>query len=239
MGITKWLLAVLFSVWAGTALAALALDGTGTNQASCSSCTVSLTTSSNNDVVCVAAQSNGGPITGVSSANVSGWAKRVGANQSGNTSFPVEIWCGTAALALTGETITVTTTSSSFFFGAAWGISGAATSNFVNASNSQTTAATDVTITTTNANAFIVAAYRMQSTGAPTVGTNVAWQGIVSGFGGSFTLVEYIIVSSTQTNLDAQLTTGAGDQGAGAAIAICASPSCGSGNFRTLMGVGQ
>jgi hypothetical protein len=149
-------------------------------------------------------------VSSISSPNTSGWARRVQTIHSGQNIL--EEWSGKAASPLSSETITVNFGgSSSYTTIAAFGVNGANQTTVFDPNgalpNTSVTTGTDALITTTNANTVVVAGYNFGTTTTPTPGTG--WTAI---FGGNYMLVEYQIVSSIQSSLDAHIGTGAGDQ---------------------------
>jgi len=203
---------------------ALALDGSvHGNSGSSNSLPVSLSTSNGNVVIVVCVTTNGGPVTGVSGSTMGAFTLR---KAQGGPNF-IETWYKKSTSALSSETITVSTTSSSFITVDAFGISGADTTTIFDSNVSLPNApggANHVVVSTTNANDFIFAAYRFNSTPSPTEGT-----GFTKISGANFQLVEYKIVSATQSSLDIGIGTGDGDENNGIGDAII--QATGGGGF--------
>lgn len=204
---------------------ALALDGSGSaSNGSASSINVSITTANANDIIILAAEANGGPITGVSGGGLT-WVFK-GRDTNGPSS-PMDLWYAVAAGTLSAASITVTQTSAAFISVGILGISGADTSTIFD--GAIVTGHPDpISISTSNANTFIVGAFREGLDASPTAGSG--WTQVV---GSNFLLLEYQIVSSTQTNLSVSQTTGAGNSNGGVAIAVLA--AAGGGGGRTAI----
>ncbi len=173
---------------------ALSLDGSvHKNITSGSSTTVTLTTTVAG-VVVLASTTNGSPLTSVSSSNTTGWAQRAG--QAGD----LELWYGVSAGALVGEVITVTWSgATSYSTLDVFGVGGSDTTSIWDPNGALPSSATNPpipavgSITTTNANDFLIAISR-GGTGSPTADTG--WTAVS---GADFQLVQYKIVSATQS----------------------------------------
>lgn len=210
---------------------ALALDGTATALLDGVDPTVAkpaLTTTHTNCIVIVCSESNDDQITGISDTAGLTWALRkavVGDNGFGGARVE-EVWWARAASILSSDTITVQYGELvSYAAVTAFGISGALASGSpfdTNGALPASTAyvdggsATTVALTTSNANDFLFACYRI-GVADPTQGAG--WT-LVSGNDASFHLVEYKIVSATQSGLSAAVGTGAGSQQTGIGDAV-------------------
>lgn len=178
--------------------------------------TVTISTAKSNDVIVLFVTFNGGgPATGVSSSNTTGWVRR----DSNNVTNAIEEWVGIANAPLTNEVITVAWTGvPSFTTIDAFGISGGNTStpNDSNGGLPYLVAATDVLITTSNpGNDIIIAGYRL---GSSTGSAGTGWTAVSAGTGNDFQMVEYKVTSGVQTSLDATLSSGTISQGLGDAF---------------------
>lgn len=197
------------------AWAALALDGTPATAYAGTGSTIALTitTTQSNDVLIFAILPNdGNPASGISGGGLT-WTKRT---STVVCCFPnnIDEWWAIAPSPLTGVTITATLSSSTFYSGALFAISGANTSTPYDVNGSLPVTGignTPLTLSTTNADTFIINEQRFASTSSPT--PDAGWTGIASGGGGYF-LVEYKIVSSPQTSL----TISSGSTGSSAVI---------------------
>lgn len=189
---------------------ALALDGS-VHDVGVS--TVNLTTVAADCLIVLVVTINHATVTGVSSANTTGWALRK-RQDVGDSNFVIEEWAGVAANPLSGETITVTfNTAPSFMTIDAFGISGADTTTKFDSNGALPdgqSGANLCSITTDNADCFLLGAYRFGGTGSPTEGAG--WT-IISGANNQLT--EYKIVSAPQSGLSVTIGTGNGDQNAG------------------------
>jgi hypothetical protein len=188
---------------------ALTLDGHApmAQQNPSSSNTVVLTNSSANAIILVAAWINGQSVSTVTDNSGQGltWARRSTAGTD-----PIEVWWVLAPVAFSGVTITVTYTGSAINAGYAWAVAGANTSSPFDSGGPVTAATGNAQITTANANTFIYTAARFAGTSSPTAGSG--WTQTDSPATVGFALVEYQIVSSIQTNLVGNFTTGNNDQ---------------------------
>ena len=214
--------------------AALGQDGSvHKNVTTGSSTTLTLTTSNANDIIVMVATINdsatGPSVSSITSSNTTGWARRTSANVTAIPQESIDIWYGTAANALSSEVITVNWSGTVTFVTIdIFGISGAdtTTKSDSNASCpvSNSTLNTDSTISTSNANDFIIGAYRFSGTANPTQGSG--WTKIS---GANFQLAEYKIVSATQSSLDITIGTGNADNNGGVADAIIQAGGASSG----------
>ena len=213
----------LLPLLCGSAWGSLALDGSGHSN---NTGTCSLTTTSSNDNIVMVATINAGAGTGgsqissITSTNTTSWARRSGVAATSSSTNGIEMWRGKAASAITSETITVNFANSpSFETLDCFGISGSDVSTIWDSNGSlpATAQSAIVSVSTSNANDFLIGAYRFGSTASPTQGTG--WT-IISG--ANFQLTEYKIVSATQSGLSVAIGTGAGDQNAGLGDAVIA-----------------
>jgi hypothetical protein len=156
-------------IMAGSALAALAIDGVATGNSSTSTATVTLTTTSTNDVIVVQTVNNSASsvtVTGVTDTAGLTWTKRAGVDWDTSGRFRAEEWYAIAPTALSNDTITVSYSSaaSHSIRNFAFGVSGAntttpfdtngslpATAQFVDATKN-----ISATISTTNPNSILI-----------------------------------------------------------------------------------
>lgn len=187
---------------------ALALDGSNSSTAeSGASASLTLTTSSSNDVIVVCIESNGGVPGSVTSPNVT-FTVLTSVDVFGNIPATdgfnnLSVFTGVAAAPLSSETITAHFPGVTSIYAplVAFGISGADTSTIFDSNVSLpavSSADADLTVNTTNANDFIFGAFRVNGEANPT--PQAGWTAISIPFNG-FLLVEYKIVSATQTGL--------------------------------------
>jgi hypothetical protein len=199
----------------------MALDGTAYGSFGAgSSTTLSLTTANANDVVIAVVTVNTTTVSKISSAHLNFTLRK--REQVSGGPFYLEVWYAVAPAALSAEVITVTLSAA---LGSPYpycgvnifGVSGANTSTIFDSNPSLPAAVQsgDVKLSTSNANDFIFGAYRFGSTPSPTAGAG--WRQIP---GAGYQLVEYQIVSATQSNLDVAIGTGSGDVAAGIGDAI-------------------
>jgi hypothetical protein len=142
------------------------------------------------------------------------WTKRT----AGGASDPVEEWTALAASALSAVTFTINYVGTASFSTAdLFAVSGhdASTTFDANASIPANGNADPITVSTNNADDFILGGFRFTSTANPTEGTG--WTKIS---GADFQLTEYKIVSTTQTNLSVSIGTGVGNANGGVADAV-------------------
>jgi hypothetical protein len=186
---------------------ALALDGSGNANHSFgagTTLTFSLTTTSSPDRIIVGVFAfwvGSVPSISVSGSTIGSFTARgTQINDGAGNHYFLEFFKD-AASTLSSETITVTITGSNsnyFITTAGFGISGASSYAFdANAAlpGTSTTAGTNATVTTSNANDFIYAFIVDQS------GSGSAGSGWTSIFSGNFLNVEYQVVSATQSAL--------------------------------------
>lgn len=197
------------------AFASLALDGsTGLYGNVVSSVTLTLTTSSANDVIEVGAEANAtsGTIT-ISSVTATGLTFTQRSHVSPLANQIVDVWYAKASSALSSVAITVNfSQSTNFYVATAFGISGANTASPFDTNASvpvANTAAADPTISTSNANDFIFGVMRFSTGASPTAGTG--WTAIYNPATKYF-LAEYKIVSATQSGLSIAVGTGTGTE---------------------------
>ncbi len=199
----------------------LVLDGAVAATGNAGSLMLTLTTAAAG-LVCVAVGCNGGPVTGITGGGLT-WTRR-GRNVA--SAVNIELWSAPSPAALAGVGITINQTSSGFMTAVAFGINGSALAFDPNGalpsvigdgSGSPTTAR--CSITTSNAEDFLIGAYRFNFTANPSEG--VGWSKIS---GANYMLVEYKIVSATQAGLDVTISTGfnggSDDQNGGIADAV-------------------
>lgn len=174
-----------------------ALDGSAhANAGSGGSVAASLTTTSTNDIIYAVFQINacGSGNTDTVSGGSLSWSKRTESASSGNRIFS---WFAIASSTLSSASITASCTGGSFITLDVFGISGANTSAFdANAAVPAHATSGTLTISTSNANDFIVSGYRC-SNASPTVGTGFT---LISG--ANFALTQYKIVTATQSSLN-------------------------------------
>lgn len=202
---------------------ALALDGSvHRNVTSGTSTTVTLSTANSNDIIALVVEINGTTASSISSANTTGWASR-----AINASPRLELWYGIASNSLSSEIITVNFAGSTTYCTIdCFGISGADITNKWDSNGALPDIGTTGlrSITTSNADDFLIGAYRFSDTENPSGGTG--WTEI---FSTHFLLTEYKIVSSTQSGLSVTIGTGNGNQNGGLADAIMMATAGGGG----------
>ena len=198
-------------------MAAPILDGSGhVTSGGASSITVTVSTTGAGYVL-VFPGGNGGPVTSVSGSTLGAFTKKV---SGGNTGFYVDCWYKASTGALTSEVITVTQTTNAFITVDALGVKGATGFDANAGAVVLTTNSSDLLVSTTTAETFVAAAYRMGSQPTPTAGT-----GMTQVSGANFQLTEYKRVTTAQTNLDMAIGTGAGDPNGGVAVALVGAAS--------------
>ena len=188
-----------------TTPAPLVLDGNGfaNNAAASTSTSVSLTTSSANDVIILDILQNGTTVSLVSDTAGLVWHPRAVAGAGGQTIYE---YYAIAPNALSPDVITVTFAGAASYVDLnAFGVSGANTSSPFdsNVSVPATPATSTGSITTSNANDFIFAGYRFGGTVMPTAGAG--WTAINAS--GGYYMSEYQIASATQAGLVATAST--------------------------------
>jgi hypothetical protein len=202
----------------------LALDGTAhTSFTSGSSGTLSLTTLNANDVIIAAVLVNSTTTSSINSAHLNFTLRKRQLASDGYSDY-IETWYAVASEALSDEVITFTLNSalnsqgspSPVYTANVFGIAGANTSAIFDSNTSLPAAVStgNVELSTSNANDFIVGTYRI-ATASPTAGSG--WTQI---FGADNLLVEYLIVSATQSALSLPIGTGSGLQNGGIGDAI-------------------
>lgn len=214
IAILALLVACVTPAWAG-----LALDGTGFSHgdSGCNPCNISggaTLTTSGAGVVYVVVVSNGQAPTSATGCSLT-FTQRA---QKSDASGFITTFRAVSSTALSGCVVAVNFSSApSFFTGVDFGISGADTSTIFDSNGSvpATCGAAHCSISTNNANDFIIGTYKFGATSSPTQGA-----GFTLIDGGGFTLVEYKIVSATQSGLDIPIGTGDADETAGIADAV-------------------
>lgn len=197
---------------------ALALDGTAhANSTTFTSVTATLTTANANDLIIAIVTSNPatGNVVSIASAHTTGWTLRKKQAVAGGN---IEEWVGKASSALTSEVITFTMGASITFTTIdVFGVSGADTTIIWDSNGALPDFGTNTlrSITTSNTNDFLIGAYRFGGTATPTQGAG--WTKIS---GANFQLVEYQIVSATQSGLSVTIGTGNTDEAGGIADAV-------------------
>lgn len=198
---------------------ALALDGTAITNVTANVAVLSLTTSSANDIICVASAENSGSISSIVAIGLTFTKRAI----STGGQF-IEYWTAVASSALSSLVITVNYSAVSFTTVCAFGISGADTTTkfdsnavlpVVNSSSTITT------LSTTAANTMLLSFYRQGGTASPAAGSGFT---AIAAQAGGFALFQYKIVSSAQTNVSCGKDGGTtnGDANGGIADAILA-----------------
>lgn len=192
----------------------LALEGTPVhNSTTATSMDIGPFTTTKAALIVIVVLGNIGPNT-ISSITGGGltWALRTNSPVS-----DIEIWTAPAASVLSGVTFTITPTGNSFMTADLFAISGYNTGSPYdgNASIPANSSTDPITISTDNAFDFIIGGFRFGVTASPTQGAG--WTKIS---GANFTLTEYKIVSTAQSNLSVSVGTGAGDANGGIADAV-------------------
>ncbi len=177
----------------------------------------SLTTDNAGDVIVLFIESDGGPVTGVTDTAGLTWMRRKNVVFNGVQQF--DEWYAVAPKALSGDVITVRQTYSEYLAACAVAVSGANTSAPFddNPSVPATAAGTDISISTSNANDFVIGGYRVGLTASPTAGA-----GWIQDCGQFYLLVEHQFTSATQSALALTIGTGNGNEQVGIGDAIVA-----------------
>jgi hypothetical protein len=214
---------------------ALALEGTPvhSNTISGSSANAGPFTTSVATQVFIANTINGSNVT-ISSITGGGltWTLRKRSNTGTNTY--IELWSAQASSAISAVTFTINYSGSITFSTVdIFAFSGADTSGTPFDTNVSVPSAKDggpdpILVSTDNANDVVIAAFRTASTSSPTAGATFT---AVTNSGADFQLVEYKIVSATQTNLSCGMTTGTGDSNACVVDALKAAAGVGTPQF--------
>lgn len=177
---------------------ALALDGSGHSNQTSAAPTVTLTTSSADDYIALFITSNPGTVSSVAGGGLT-WNLRSSINSGGNV---LTYYYAIAATALTSTVITVNMSSSTFTTLDVFGISGADTGSPFDGSV-VTATGTVAQITTTNANDIVIGAM------ITTDSAGAAYTQVPASVPADFQMVEYKIVSATQTALNVDTNGGA------------------------------
>lgn len=199
--------------------AALALDGTPATingAATCTSQTLTLTTSSTNDVVLVGIEVNGTTISSVTSAHLTFTQRAITTAAGTQDAYEFK---AIASTALSSEVVTINCSGAAMFLSAAgFAISGADTSTVWDSNASLPATSTTVipSMSTSNANDFLVALVRCSGAANCIAGTG--WSALAGGSGGWFT-AEYQIVSATQSSITPTINYNGGTSGTNGAIA--------------------
>lgn len=197
----------------------LALEGTpvhANSAVSVSSMNIGPFTTSNPALLVIVNFINAGPVISSITGGGLTWTQRASV-ANGAFQF-LEEWTAQAAGALTNVTFTITYTFNCNFSTAdLFAISGHdAAATFDPDVSVPATGITDpLTISTGNADDFIVGVFAMGSQTTPTEGSG--WTKIS---GADYQLTEYKIVSASQTNLSVSIGTGVGDANRGIADAV-------------------
>lgn len=183
------------------------------------------TAAGSNLVVVVGVIINGGTVTSISDTAGLTWTRRAA---GGGGQFGTEEWYAISSGALSSDIITINQSGGGYIAAGAFAIAGARVSASPfdqNAalpaigSSGDGSAISDVTATTSTANDILIGIYRA-SVASPTAGT-----GFTVAVGAGFMLMEYQIVSATQSALDVPLGGGATNNGGiGDAIVISGTP---------------
>ena len=174
----------------------LSLDGSNHNAGSGATVVVSLTTTTGSGVIVVAANTNAASVSNVTAAGLSFVQRTSITGISGTT---ITNWTAPYSSNFSGN-ITVTPASSAFTAVTAFGIGGAPSTSYFDPNGSLPVESTGtiLSITTSNANDFIFANYAT-SNASSTAGSGFAAISAAA----NFQLVEYVIVSTTQSGLSA------------------------------------
>lgn len=176
------------------------------------STTITLTTTKTNDFLVLCIQLNAVGVTSV--ADVAGLTWTQIGVQTG------AMWCYRAFSTgiLTSDIITVTFTGAGAFSSSvAFALNGSSGSSALDVNGAlpgTTTTSTPLTLTTSNANDLLFAAYSL-NTGSGTAGSG--WT-LVPGSGGNFMMIQYQLVTATQSALSAAIGTGTIKNGIGHAV---------------------
>ena len=184
--------------------ATLSLDGTAHGEGGSSPQTATLTTANANDIIEVFVAKNAGcsTITVSDTASLS-WTQRA-ITITGPTNTIAEFWALSSGT-LSSDVITATCASASYVEIWAFGVNGAHTAAPFDVNGAlpftSTTSNAAASITTSNANDFLIAAFRSG-------GSSCATSGFTTVIAGVFGCVEYSIVSSTQSSLSVTAPSG-------------------------------
>ncbi len=176
-----------------------------------------MTTTKANDVIILEIVENGTTVSSVSDTDGLTWYQRAVA---GTGSRHIYEYYAIAPNALSADAITVNFSGTASYADLnAFGISGANTFSPFDTSVPATAATSTGTITTSNANDFVFAAYRFSTDATPSAGSS--WTAINAS--GGYYLSEYQITSATQTGLVATASTA--DENGGIVDAVQAGSS--------------
>ena len=187
----------------------MALDGQGSKASSNNSVAVSLTTTDTNDVLYISIFVHSGTVSSITSNPNLPWTSRASVLLTGTDHLQTyyAIWSSSGTITITIQTSGTNTVAEAF------GISGAnTTSPFdVTTPNSSTGTGTSAStsITTSNANDFIIGATGLESNSTPNCGSSFTLVGTQTDnvSGATYeTSDEYEVVSTTQSNLSVGYT---------------------------------
>lgn len=179
----------------------LALDGSAASGAVGSPITFSLTTTQTNDIIYVFGFSNSILVTATiaDTANLT-WNSRYSFNASGNGW--VNAWWAVAPSILSGDTITIVATGSTYSTYSGFAISGGNTSSPFDSNAAVPTTGSSGSLSgcaTTATNTFMIGAFCLGGGGvAPGPDTSPATWNIV--YNNNFVLTEYLVASSAQSS---------------------------------------
>lgn len=187
-----------------------AVDGTPqcTHNASTATATLTMTTSSTNDIIYL-----GGIANGIPQANITvsdGATLTWNTRQKNTSGASLYTWTAKSSGTLSSDVVTLSWTGAVFNSFCAWAISGAdfASPFDPNASVPVWTSTDPGSVTTTNPADMIIGCARFGATGTPSAGSGFTLIGTPTGL---FAACEYKTVTTTQSSLSVGWTTGAGD----------------------------
>lgn len=176
----------------------LALDGTAHVSSTTSALPITLSTTNKSDIICIIVTTNGGPVTSVTSPNLT-FSRRI---TNGNNPEPIEFWFASATNALSNETITINTTTSDFITVDAFGVNGAniAAAFDTNGSVPAFSNGSPLSISTNSVNDFIIGASRGASPAVDAGMTTIS--------SADFQAVGFKIVSNAQSGFAVTMSGG-------------------------------
>ena len=215
----------------------LAIDGSVSNFASAATLTVDLTTTNPNDVVVVFAHTDGvstPPTISGTAPGLSGWTQRAQAAQSNN--FLITEWWAIATQPLTNLPIDVSAVGGVFIATVAFGVSGANMAAPFDPNPSLPATAPGAVsvsgVSTIDFNTMLIMGIRFANTATPTPGAFGAFAATgIADLANDYTLAQYLVVATPQTNITATVGTGSMDTGAAIVDAIFALPDQPSGTL--------
>jgi hypothetical protein len=188
-----------------------------------------LTTAQSNEIILLQADGNADHLTAPSSSPALTW------NQiylAGSGPPPIGAWWALAATAQ-AYTIAVNQNAATFLAACAFAVQGANTSTPLDSDSPVYSASDPITLSTASPNTMIVGMFRDNAS------TGSAGSGFTLVSGANFSITEYQIVSSQQTNLSITIGTGAGTANGAIAFAIVAGAGGGGGGIPAVLCLGM